>query len=146
MKEKKPIDYSKQGKRNRAAGQRFEAKVREDLENLGWIVDKWTNSVDNDDKYKLIPAKRKYNPFRKAMVIGTGFPDFIAFKKASDNLYEIVGVEVKKNGYLDSKEKGMCLWLLKNKIFSRILIARSKKVGRRIEVEYIDFETKNEVQ
>ena len=62
MEEVKSIDKSKQGKLNRAAGRRFEAKVRLGLEELGWIVDKWTNTVDYK-KWKLVPAKRKYNPF-----------------------------------------------------------------------------------
>ena len=38
--------YSKQGKEYRAAGVRFEAKVRAGLENMGWIIDKWTNNID----------------------------------------------------------------------------------------------------
>lgn len=137
----KEINYSKQGKKNRAAGQRFEAKVRQGLEEMGWVVDKWTNTVDYGREGKIgkvVPAKRKYNPFRKVMVIGTGFPDFICIKHTEDG-WKVVGVEVKKNGYLDPIEKGMCYWLLENKIFSRILIARMKKNGKRIEVEYADF-------
>jgi hypothetical protein len=138
------INYAAQGKRNRAAGQRFEAKVREGLEKMGWMVDKWTNTVDYDREEgigKIVPAKRKYNPFKKVMVIGTGFPDFIAIKKEKEN-FDVIGVEVKTNGYLDQIEKGMCIWLLQNKIFSKILIAKKKKEGRKIEVEYIDFEEK----
>ena len=143
--ENKKIDYSAQGKRNRAAGQRFEAKVREGLEKMDWVVSKWMNVVDQDKNGNIggiIPAKRKYNPFNKAMVIGTGFPDFVAFKKTKDN-YEIIGVEVKTNGYLDKVEKGMCVWLLQNNIFSKILIAKKKKINeRKFEVEYVDFEEK----
>ena len=142
MAEKK-IDYSSQGKKNRQAGQRFEAKVRKKLEEMGWIVDKWTNTVDyNRDEGigKVVPAKRKYNPFKKIMVIGTGFPDFICTKNIEERKFEIVGVEVKGNGYLDQIEKGMCHWLLQNKIFSRILIA--KKGKKRGEIEYVDFEEK----
>jgi len=139
--EKKKINYSSQGKRNRAAGARFEIKVRENLEGMGWVVDKWTNTVDYE-KWKLVSAKRKYNPFKKVMVIGTGFPDFIAFRKTEQGFYEIIGVEVKKNGYLDKIEKDMCRWLLEKKIFGRILIARSKKVGRKINVDYVDFKKK----
>ena len=76
-------EYSKQGKKNRAAGVRFEAKVRAGLEDMGWIIDKWTNTVDYErdgNIGKVVPAKRKYNPFKKVMVIGTGFPDFISPK------------------------------------------------------------------
>jgi hypothetical protein len=145
--EKKKIDYSKQGKRNRAAGVRFEAKVRENLEEMGWIVNKWMNNIDYS-KNKVVPAKRKYNPYRKAMVIGTGFPDFMCFRKADyessegGDRGEVLGIEVKRNGYLDKVEKGMCIWLLENKIFSRILIAKAAKNGRKLEVEYDDFEEK----
>ncbi len=198
--EKKKIDYSSQGKKNRAAGLRFEAKARAGLEKMDWIVDKWTNTVDYQREGnigKVVPAKRKYNPFKKVMVIGTGFPDFIAFKingknssekdkefplmkgfcdkckvksighqisknlincdscnevinsvpveeweKPQDNRAEIVGVEVKKNGYLDKKERGMCSWLIQSKTFSRILIAKAVQNGRKIDVEYEDFEKK----
>ncbi len=175
-------EKSKQGKKNRAAGQRFEAKARQELENLGWIVSKWMNTVDydkNGNTGKLVPSKRKYNPFMKAMTIGTGFPDFVCFRriekkeeeemidgtlipeskiKEDDNgSYEVIGVEVKANGYLDQIEKGMCLWLLENKIFSRILIARKSKKGKEMNrksispamkllegrgIEYLDFREK----
>lgn len=143
--EKEKVNYSSRGKKNRAAGQRFEAKVRAKLEEMGWIVDKWTNTVDYE-KWKIVPAKRKYNPFKKVMVLGTGFPDFVCIKHkenkeeflGNDN-WDVIGVEVKSNGYLDQIEKGMCHWLLENKIFSRILVAKMKKDGRKIDVEYIDF-------
>ena len=132
---------SRQGKLNRAAGRRFEAKVRENLEGMGWIVNKWMNTIDYE-KNKIVPAKRKYNPFLKALSIGTGFPDFSCFKRDENGNYEVIGLEVKANGYLDQVEKGMCLWLIENKIFSRILIAKKKKEGRKMEVEYIDFSEK----
>jgi hypothetical protein len=144
---KKKIDYSKQGKRNRAAGVRFEAKVRENLESMGWIVNKWMNNIDYD-KNKVVPAKRKYNPYMKALVVGTGFPDFMCFRKADyesgedGDRGEVLGIEVKRNGYLDKVEKGMCIWLLENKIFSRILIAKAVQDGRKINVEYDDFQVK----
>jgi len=135
----KKANYSKQGKKNRAAGRRFETKVRENLENMGWIVNKWMNTVDYA-KNKIVPAKRKYNPFLKVLSIGTGFPDFVCFKRISERNYEVIGLEVKGNGYLDQVEKGMCFWLIENKIFSRILIA--KKGEKRGEIEYIDFSNK----
>ena len=181
--EKKKINYSKQGKLNRAAGQRFEAKVRATLEKMGWIVDKWTNTVDYNREGKtgkVVPAKRKYNPFKRVMVLGTGFPDFIAFRtnKGEDNessimngfcenckkesyghniakgfitcnfcgenivsqplnQTKIIGIEVKSKGYLDEVERDMCRWLIENRIFSEILIA--KKGKKRGEIEYIDF-------
>ncbi len=143
---KKEVDFKKQGKRNRQKGAVFETRVREDLSKMGWIVDKWMNTVDYDregNTGKIVPAKRKYNPFQKAMVIGTGFPDFICFKRIPNTEeYNIFGVEVKSNGYLDQTEKGMCLWLLQNKIFPKILIAKKKKIKNRIQIEYDDFEKK----
>lgn len=141
MPTKKSSKKSETGKKSRARGQRFEAKVRQNLEELGWIVSKWTNTVDYE-KNKIAPAKRKYNPFLKALSIGTGFPDFMCFKRNSEGNYEIVGIEVKSNGYLDKTEKGMCIWLLENKIFQRILIAKRVKEGRGAGIEYIDFEVK----
>lgn len=138
---KDKIDFSKQGKQNRIKGRVFESKVRENLEKIDeWIVSKWMNTVDFDKDGKIgkiVPAKRKYNPFMKAMAIGTGFPDFVCFKRKNKSTYEVIGLEVKVNGYLDQKEKGMCFWLLKNKIFSKILLA--KKGKKRGEIEYINI-------
>jgi hypothetical protein len=145
MKEESPkpkVNFSKQGKLNRASGRRFEAKIRAELEAMGWTVDKWTNTVDYNREEgigKVVPSKRKYNPFRKVMVIGTGFPDFICIRNTDDK-WQVVGVEVKANGYLDPIEKGMCHWLIDNKIFSRILIA--KKGKKRGEIIYDDFAEK----
>ena len=126
------------GKKSRAAGARFELKVRNELESQGWILDKWTNNVDLEEN-KLVKAKRKYNPFKKVMVIGTGFPDFIAFKRKGRN-YEIIGVEVRSDGWLNKDEKKKCKFLLNKKIFSKILVA--KKGKKRGEIEYIDFKKK----
>ena len=143
---KKSQKKSSQGRKNRAAGGRFELKVRADLEKMDWIVSKWMNTVDYDKEGKtgkLVPAKRKYNPFLKVLGIGVGFPDFVCFRKAGSGNYEVIGLEAKGNGYLDQKEKGMCHWLLENKIFPRILIATKGK--KRGEVEYIDFKEKYKV-
>jgi hypothetical protein len=141
--EKSSFEKSVQGKKSRAKGQRFESKVRQNLEEMGWTIAKWTNSVDYDRLNgigKIVPAKRKYNPFLKALSIGTGFPDFICFRHSSDGNYDVIGLEVKGNGYLDKTERGMCIWLLENKIFSRILIAKtSKEKGK---IDYIDFNVK----
>jgi hypothetical protein len=138
----KNSEKSIRGKKSRAAGQRFEAKVRKDLEDKGWVVSKWMNTIDYDREGKIgkiVPAKRKYNPFMKVMTIGTGFPDFVCFKKDGEG-YEVIGLEVKGNGYLDSVEKGMCMWILTNKIFSRILVAKKPKEGKGID--YFDFKEK----
>lgn len=157
-------EKSEQGKKSRAKGQRFESKVRQNLEDMGWIVTKWMNTInyDKSDKIgKLVPAKRKYNPFLKVLSLGTGFPDFVCFRRIDKKVeedtidgivipdckkdeekkdYEVIGLEVKGNGYLDQTEKGMCIWLLENKIFSRILIAKnSKEKGK---IDYIDFNVK----
>jgi len=126
------------GKKSRAAGSRFELKVRKDLESKGRIVDKWNNNVDLDENV-LVIAKRKYNPFSRVMTIGTGFPDFISIKHIHENTYSVIGVEVKMNGMLSKIEKEKCAWYLKNKIFSEILIAKAVKNGRKIEIEYEDF-------
>jgi hypothetical protein len=152
------ISKSEMGKKSRAKGQRFELKVRDDLEKKEWIVNKWTNTIDYE-KNKIVPAKRKYNPFLKTLTIGTGFPDFVCFKRIKEDeetiegtaipeeykrknkdKFDVIGLEVKGNGYLDQIEKGMCIWLLENKVFSKILIARrGKKAG---EIEYTDFNEK----
>ena len=134
-------EKSLRGKKSRAAGARFETKVRAHLEEIGWTVCKWMNTVDYE-KNSLAPAKRKFNPFFKVLGMGVGFPDFVCFKRRAKNKdsFEVIGLEVKANGYIDQKEKGMCLWLIEHKIFSRILIA--KKGKKRGEIEYIDFEKK----
>jgi len=156
----------KKGRTSRARGARFELQVRRDLEEKGRVVDKWNNNVDlpskdtqgghknnqelreplqglqagdsgEPDEGKLVIAKRKYNPFSKVMTIGVGFPDFISIKKVTDDLYSVIGVEVKMNGILSKEEKEKCAWYLKNGIFSQIWIA--KKGGKRGEIKYDDF-------
>jgi len=130
----------KKGKLSRAAGARFELKARGELEKEGWVIDKWTNNV-NLEEGKVVKAKRKYNPFKKVMVIGTGFPDFVAFKKSRGDYYEVIGVESKMNGTLSKIEKEKCAWYLKNEIFSRILIAKKSK--ERGKVDFVDFKKKH---
>lgn len=131
----------RQGKVSRAAGGRFELKVRKDLEDKGRVVDKWTNNVDLEEG-KIIPAKRKFNPFSKVMTIGVGFPDFISIKKIHDGAYSVIGVEVKMNGTLSKIEKEKCSWYLRKGIFSQIWIAKKIQEGRRIKIEYEDFAEK----
>jgi len=139
----------KKGKNSRAAGSRFELKVRRDLESKGRINDKWNNNVDITEN-KLIIAKKKFNPFSKAMTLGTGFPDFISIKHVNGpapddpkcgvqalDLYSVIGVESKMNGLLSKIEKEKCVWYLRNKIFSEIWIA--KKGEKRGEIKYDDF-------
>jgi len=127
----------RRGSKSRAHGGQFELRVRKDLEDKGWIVDKWSNNVDLKER-RLVPAKRKFNPFSKVMTIGTGFPDFVAFQRKEDGDYKIIGVEVKMNGTLSRIEKVKCGWFLKNGIFSEILVARKVKERNRVRVEYAD--------
>jgi hypothetical protein len=125
------------GKKSKSSGGQFELRVRKDLVEKGFIVDKWSNNLDLETK-AIHPAKRKYNPFAKVMTIGTGFPDFIAFQKRGDKRYEIIGVEVKINGKLNRIEKEKCKLYLEKEIFSQILIARKVKEKNRVRVEYTD--------
>ena len=126
----------KRGKKSRASGARFELKVRNDLEEKGWITDKWTNNFDLEQGL-LVKAKRKYNPFKGVLGIGTGFPDFIIFRLIDNKKYNIIGVEVKSNGYLNRDEKEKCAVLLSQKVFSEIWIAKKSK--ERGKIEYDDF-------
>ena len=141
-KKEKKTNYSIQGKKNRAAGSRFELKVRKDLEEKGYVVDKWTNNVDLENK-KIIASKRKFNPFLKVFSIGTGFPDFICFKPKEK---EIIGVEVKRKGYLSKEEKEKCKFYILKNIFSKIDIAkevREEEDKRKTDIKYVDFEEYN---
>ncbi|MCR4327124.1 MAG: hypothetical protein NUV46_00915 [Nanoarchaeota archaeon] len=131
----------KRGGNSRAHGARFELKVRHDLEGKGKIVDKWNNNIDLLTQ-KLIIAKKKFNPFRKFMTIGTGFPDFVAISHVRDGLYRVIGVEVKVNGILSKEEKEKCKFYLEKEIFSDIWVAKEKRDSRKIEIEYIDFREK----
>ncbi|MBU2053178.1 MAG: hypothetical protein KJ721_02970 [Nanoarchaeota archaeon] len=165
----------KKGRLSRARGARFELKVREELESQGWIMDKWTNNVDlsqRDDSNepsgeplegKLVKAKRKYNPFKKMLVVGTGFPDFIAFKKpvrrsaytqpsrcrarAQDPKARNVGAKKKpeKAGF---RHLITSVQLKKEKELNKESQARAKKVAKWIEKyagEDMKFEVKTEI-
>jgi hypothetical protein len=151
------MDKKEQGKKNRKSGSAFELKVRKDLEKAGWIICKWTNNVEFGKlgiNGELVPAKRRYNPFMKALSIGNGFPDFVGFQlpengqsfaieqagigKGQFNLYLVIGIEAKSNGYLNPTERKTCTWLLENNIFSKILIA--KKGEKRGEIVYKEFQ------
>ncbi|MFH1451779.1 MAG: hypothetical protein ABIF88_01245 [archaeon] len=128
----------KKGKKSKLSGGQFEMTVRRDLEEKGWIVDKWSNNFDLENGM-VIPARRKFNPFSKVMTIGTGFPDFVCFQLMKENLYKIIGVEVKINGTLSRDEKLKCRGLLDLKIFSEIRIAKKVKEKNRVRVSYVDF-------
>jgi len=95
---KKKTDYKKQGKKNRSSGQRFELKVRKDLEKKGWIVSKWMNNLSDAPEFKtkvMISAKRKYNPFKKVMMMSGGMPDFLAFRRLTrKKIFEMLKNEI----------------------------------------------------
>lgn len=136
---------SKIGKNSRKQGKLFELNTRHDLETRGWLVCKWTNTVefDEDGNGKIIIAKSKYNPFLKRVINeGSGWPDHIAIRhnKEYSHLFDVIGVESKRAKYLDAKEKKMATWLLDNKIFARIYIAYPIKKGRRKQIIYQKFE------
>jgi len=137
---KNPIKVS-MGKKSRAVGKRFEIRVRQDLESKGWIIDRWINNVLFEGNGRLAPAKPKYNPFTKQLMMAIGgFPDFIAYSKAGDvdDRRIVIGVESKIAGTLDAIEKEKCKWLLDNQIFSKIFIA--SKGTKRGEIKYNEFQ------
>ncbi len=137
QKKKSNVD---RGAKSKSAGANFELKVRKDLEEKGFVVDKWSNNVDLENK-RIVPCRRVFKRFgvgKGVMTIGTGFPDFVAFDRR-DNLFEVIGVEVKMNGVLSRIEKEKCCWLLEHGIFSQILVASKVKVKNRVRVVYLDF-------
>jgi len=141
----------KRGKISRAQGNAFETRVREDLEEKGWIVNKWNNQIIDG---KLVKAKSKWAGPGRPMMMGSGFPDFMAFKLISrvveryggeilvDKHYKVIGVESKMTGELDREEKEKCKWLLDNNVFSKILIAEKTKVKNKVVIVYHDFKEK----
>lgn len=135
-------ERQKRGRRSRASGKKFELKVRKSLESQGYFVCKWMNTVIFDDKDNgtLVAAKSKFNPFlHRTVSEGSGFPDFLAFKKGENNTYKVLGVESKKAKYLDAKERAMANWLIKNNVFSKIYVAFPVQKGRRKQVVYQTF-------
>lgn len=132
----------KRGSVSKSSGGAFELRVRKNLEEKGWIVDKWSNNIDLESE-TMGPAKRIFRKFHSnmgVMTIGTGFPDFIAFQKMENNLFKIIGVEVKMNGTLSKIEKEKCQWYLDKGMFSEILVARKIKEKNKVRVEYSDVE------
>lgn len=167
MKTKDPIKVKK-GKKSKAAGARFELRVRKYLEEKGWIIDKWSNNIEfefhkhllteigeklakdlNNSGFatpdaeiqkvgKLVKVKNKFRGKGIPMMLGAGFPDFIAYKRHGGfRYYEVIGVESKMNGILDKEEKEKCKWYLKNNIFSEILVA--SKSDKRGQIKLTEF-------
>lgn len=148
------MDYKTQGKKNKAAGTRFENRARTILERGGWTVAKWTNNVEfskeneafpinqiSDNMGKLVKAKPKFsfNPALKRRLpvgMGSGFPDFICFRHNGFNGaregYEIMFVEVKMNGYLDPEEKKKVEWY--KRMFSHARFRVATKGEKRGEI------------
>lgn len=147
----------KQGKKNKQAGARFELIVRKDMTLKGWHLSKFQNNLEtvkqDDGTYRvigshMIPSKHKFRGPGIPMAMGTGFPDFMCWivnkevqsgDVLSDKITYMMGIEVKSSGYLNQEEKAKCQWMLDNKVFHKIVIAKKTKVGRKIVPEYIDF-------
>jgi hypothetical protein len=152
------MDKHKQGKRNRAAGKRFELKVREDLEKNDWIVFRNSNDVEfeelpDDDgipftQGEFKQAKSKWNPFlKRAMMTQSGFPDFLILsEKTCWNCiahhfgpcgYEVQFVECKggnkTNKYLSKEEKAKVEWIKKH---LKIPVLVANKGDKRGEITY----------
>ena len=103
-------DFEKQGKKNRREGGDFERKVRAWLEE-DWVVDKFSSNVDLEEGV-FVKAKQKFNPFSKALGIGTGFPDFVCLKPSPEGKpHELMFVECKLNGKLSREEKEKMAWM-----------------------------------
>jgi hypothetical protein len=150
----KDIKKVNMGKKSRAQGKAFELRVRKNLEELGWIVCKWSNNVEFEAKKidnplgtscvinnfgKLVGVGHKFNPFTRSFAAGSGFPDFICFKKADCHLDGFIAerfmvqlVESKMTGKLDKTEKEKVEWI-KNNLKIPVLVA--SKNGRGINYE-----------
>lgn len=139
-------DYKKQGKSNRRKGGSFELSVRKDLEDKGFICSKWMNNVEfqvkTTDKTfhfgKLVPSKRKFNPFNKIMALGTGFPDFIALRVQGGKVTTFIFVEAKSNGYLDKEEKAKAEWYINEFGLPFAVASKDKKNKGEIAYKYLN--------
>jgi hypothetical protein len=90
------------------------------------------------DQVKTICCPRMIGTLKKPKnVYGTNdYTQFNSFKLT----HIVIGVECKINGYLTKEEKEKCQWLLDNKIFSKIFIA--KKEGKEIIMNEFGVEYK----
>ena len=132
-----------QGKSNKRKGNQLEAEVRIALVGAGYILTRWQNNVDLVSN-KMIAAKPKWNFFTKSIsYAGTGFMDFVVMKPLDKlGTYKVIGLEAKRNGYLDPEEREKVKWYLDNNIFPKIIIAKKDKSGHMI---FIDSQTKEEL-
>ena len=140
------------GKSNKKKGNQLEAEARTALVGAGYILCRWQNTVEFTTDYdlggsitigKLVGAKPKWNFFTKSISYsGTGFPDFVVMKPIDKKgTYKVIGLECKRNGYLDPEEREKVKWYLDNNIFPKIIIAKKDKAGHMI---FVDSQTKEE--
>ena len=129
------------GKSNKRKGNQLEAEARAALIDAGYITCRWQNTIIDN---KLVGAKPKWNFFTKSLSYASvGFPDFVVMKAINKlGAYQVIGLESKRNGYLDREEKAMVKWYLDNNIFPKIIIAKKDKTGHMI---FIDSQTKEEL-
>lgn len=138
------VNNKKQGKINRAKGKNFELRVRKDLEEKGFIVDKWGNNI-NLETEEFKQAGNKYIPGRGLMP-GLGFPDFVALErvgiktKASPK-YNVKFIECKTNNILSKIEKLKLNWMLKKNYDVWVAYEEDKEVKYRKFQKYIPIKT-----
>ena len=140
------MDKQKQGKNNRAAGKRFELKVRYDLESKGWIV--FRNSMDiKDNQFKQTTGH--WNPYTKSIMMNSsGFPDFVCARLVPKEriprliqypTWHVKFVECKggdaNHKYLTKEEKEKVEWI-KDKLKIPVFVAN--KGIKRGEIVYIE--------
>ena len=138
-------EISKLKKKAKANGAKFEKKVREHYEAKGWLVTKWRNNIENGE---IIPARNYYIPGR-GNVMGSGFPDFVMFRKTilsqKEEAYELIFVEAKLNGLL-SKEEKLKLKVLKELGHTTYIAYQDKKLESGIRLrEFIYTEGKEKI-
>jgi len=128
----------KQGRRNRIKGRQFENKVRQELTDNGWLVFKNDHNVEFiNDKGYFLPAKKKFNPFTKRiMMIGSGFPDFVCIHPSMKHTI-VQFIECKMNKYLDKIERKRIKWL-KAHFHIPCYIAFQEKEGRKNIIKYME--------
>ncbi len=157
------LEHQKRGKKGKASGLDFEKRTRAYLVEKGWIVSKFPNKVEFTIEHqgtpgmtsiqtepdevvvgKLSPSKHKFRGPGLPMAMGTGFPDFIAYKQVIPwnevSVYQIIFVESKVGGYLRTEEKEMARWYLDNKYCEKFYISYKTKEKGRIKVNLRDFE------
>ena len=131
-------EYAAQGKKNRRIGAKFERDTRKDMEDKGWIVDKWSNNVDLDSE-EIVKAKLPFSG-GYARVIGTGFPDFVIFHLEFEDNYKLIFVECKINGKLSKTEKLKMNFLIKQGHNCFVAYKDGKEISYK---EFLGYEDKS---